>query len=143
MNFLKEIRYLFEWLEDNTLSTGALSLWFYLMHINNCCALPTLSGEWLWRVSFSVTNGRIENILNCSERQMMRYRKELEEKGRLCYKPGNKATVGSYTMRPLRPNVVAKAIAHVHSDKKTQVYVYDGTADGLLLMPKGKKAMDN
>lgn len=138
MNFLKEMRYFFEWLEDNTLSSGALALWFYLMHINNCCALPTLSGEWLWRVSFSVANGRIEKFLHCSERQMMRYRKELVAKSRLRYNPGSKAAMGSYTLLPLRPNVVAKAIAHVHSDKKTLVYVYDGTAEGLFLTPKGK-----
>ena len=35
MSFFKEIRYLFEWLEDHELSPGAFFLWVVLMVFNS------------------------------------------------------------------------------------------------------------
>lgn len=60
MSFFKELHYLFEWLEEHELTVGALSMWLVLMVFNNDCVLPTVSGEWLWRVMFSVANRRID-----------------------------------------------------------------------------------
>ena len=44
MNWIKEIKYFYDWLGDHALSHGAQVLWFYLMYRNNACALPTTSG---------------------------------------------------------------------------------------------------
>ncbi|QCT70583.1 hypothetical protein [Eubacterium maltosivorans] len=136
MSFFKEIRYLFEWLEDHALSSGAFSLWVVLMVFNSWCALLTTSGEWLWRVEFVIGNKRITDVMHCSERQMMRYRQELEDKGRIIYQKGNAKGAGIYTMVPLRPNVKPCEIKHVLSQKATMVYDYAGNPESFLLEPE-------
>ncbi|WP_133965471.1 hypothetical protein [Eubacterium limosum] len=139
MSFFKEIRYLFEWLEDHELSPGAFFLWVVLMVFNSWCALLTTSGEWLWRVEFIIGNKRIIDVMHCSERQMMRYRQELEVKGRIIYQKGSAQGAGIYTMIPLRPNVEPREIRHVLSEKVTMVYDYVGNPESFSLEP-GKDA---
>ena len=136
MSFFKEIRYLFAWLEDHELSPGAFFLWVVLMVINAGCALLTTSGEWLWRVEFGVANERITDVMHCSQRQMMRYRQELVEQGRIKYKKGNAGEAGVYTMIPLRPNVEPREIRHVLSERVTMVYDYAGNPASFSLEPE-------
>lgn len=133
MSFFKELHYLFEWLEEHELTVGALSMWLVLMVFNNDCALPTVSGEWLWRVTFSVANRRIMDLLHCSERQLIRYRCELIECGRIRYQKGTGGKAGVYTLVPLRPNVIARKLPHCLSDKTTLVYDYEGMEERMLM----------
>ena len=136
MSFFKEIRYLFAWLGEHKLSMGAFSMWVVLMVINSGCALLTTSGEWLWRVEFSVANERITGILDCSVRQLTRYRQELVEKGRIKYQNGKVREAGVYTMIPLRPNVIPREIKHALSEKTTMIYDYAGNPKSFSLEPE-------
>lgn len=106
MNWIKEIKYFYDWLGDHTLSHGAQALWFYLMYRNNACALPTTSGEWLWRVEFTVRVEHLEQALGCDYRSVIRYRKELAEAGLLKYQKAVKGRhPGIYTIIPFVKNL--------------------------------------
>lgn len=71
------------------------------MYRNNACALPTTSGEWLWRVEFTVRVEHLEQALGCDYRSVIRYRKELADAGRLKYQKAVKGRhPGIYTMIP-------------------------------------------
>ena len=67
---------------------------------------------------------------------MMRYRQELEDKGRIIYQKGSAQGAGIYTMIPLRPNVEPREIRHVLSEKETMVYDYAGSPESLSLEPE-------
>lgn len=99
MNFFKELEAFFEWMgeTETPISHSAALLWIYLLWRNNACALPTLQGQWLWRVQFYVRPELLERTLHTTYRNVARYRVELVNAGRLSYQNARPPSTWSRT----------------------------------------------
>ncbi|RWZ54564.1 DnaD domain protein [Halobacillus fulvus] len=86
MNFIKAINAFYDQQEYNPLSSGAISLWFGLMHVNNKAR---------WREEFSAPMTVLCMKTSMSESSIRKARQELVEKGYLTFvsRGGNQAPV--------------------------------------------------
>lgn len=131
MDFFKELSAFFEWMADTEkpLSHSAALLWIYLLWRNNACALPTLQGQWLWRVQFYVRPELLERTLHTTYRNVARYRAELAGAGRITYQNAiRNRSPGQYTLVPFAANVGPQSLTDL-AGRTAQVYVVKDQPD--------------
>lgn len=77
MNYIKEINSFYDWLEINSVSDSAITLWYALMHINN------KSG---WKGEFTVAISTLMGKTSLSKSSVIRARNQLKQLGRIDFK---------------------------------------------------------
>lgn len=89
MNYIKEINSFYDWLEINSVSDSAITLWYALMHINN------KSG---WKGEFTVAISTLMGKTSLSKSSIIRARNLLKQLGRIDFKErkGNQSCI--YTL---------------------------------------------
>lgn len=91
MNYIREINAFYDWLETNTISDSAISLWHALMHINN------KSG---WKTEFAVAISTLETKTGLKKDAVIRARNRLQQVGRITFKSRNGQQSAIYTIVP-------------------------------------------
>lgn len=89
MNYIKEIKAFYYWLELNPLPTGAIALWHALMAVNNMAA---------WAEEFTVANIVLQSKTGLSRQGLDKARNLLKQKGLIDYKKGTGNKAGTYKM---------------------------------------------
>ena len=136
MNYIREINAFYDWLETNKLSTGALSLWYALMHINNKTG---------WKNEFTVPISVLSVKTGLSPRAVTNARKELADVGRISWesKDGNHAA--QYRINSLVEQLqalYADSSSHSDSDNDTDS-ISDTAADTTTTLNKHKHKQNN
>lgn len=138
MNYIREINAFYDWLETNRLSTGAMSLWYALMHINNKTG---------WKNEFTVPISVLSFKTGLSPRAVTNARKELTEAGRIAWtsKDGNQAA--QYSINSLAEQLQA-LYADNTSDKMADKQTDNDTNKSsdnasILNKPKRKRKQNN
>lgn len=86
MNYIKEINSFYDWLETNSVSDSAITLWHALMHINNKTG---------WKVEFTVAVSTLQVKTSLSSSSLKRARNTLAQAGLIRWKQrgGNQSAV--------------------------------------------------
>ena len=92
MNYIREINAFYDWLETNTISDSAISLWHALMHINNKTG---------WKNEFSVAMSVLESKTGLKKDAIIRARKTLQKNGRISFKSRAGMQSAVYKIMPL------------------------------------------
>lgn len=121
MNYIAEIRALYDWIQTNPISADAQALWHELMYINNKCAV-CIDGIWLWRVEFTVSNQTLLSYLGFSRTQLDRMRNVLIQKGRIRYRKGKGNQCGMYQMIPFDAQYVAQTVTQSGTQVGVQLW---------------------
>ena len=91
MNYIREINDFYDWLETNTISDSAISLWHALMHINNKTG---------WKNEFSVAMSVLESKTGLKKDAIIRARKTLQKSNRISFKSRTGMQSAVYKMTP-------------------------------------------
>ena len=91
MNYIREINAFYDWLETNTISDSAISLWHALMHINNKTG---------WKNEFSVAMSVLESKTGLKKDAIIRARKTLQKSNRISFKSRSGMQSAVYKMTP-------------------------------------------
>lgn len=121
MNYISEIKALYDWTQTNPISADAQALWHALMYINNKCAI-CIDGIWLWRVEFTVSNQTLLSYLGFSRTQLDRMRNVLIQKGRIRYRKGKGNQCGMYQMIPFDAQYVAQTVTQSGTQVGVQLW---------------------
>jgi len=92
LNYIREINAFYDWLETNTISDSAISLWHALMHINNKTG---------WKNEFSVAMSVLESKTGLKKDAIIRARKTLQKSGRISFKSRTGMQSAVYKIMPL------------------------------------------
>lgn len=86
MNYIKEINSFYDWLETNSVSDSAITLWHAMMHINNKAG---------WKVEFTVASSVLCLKSGLSNSSFKRARNVLKQSGRIEWRErkGNQAAI--------------------------------------------------
>lgn len=86
MNYIKETKAFYDWLELNSISTSSIALWHALMHMNNKAG---------WINEFAVARSVLEMKTGLKKDALYNARNKLKQLGRIDFKErkGNKATI--------------------------------------------------
>lgn len=86
MNYIKEINSFYDWLETNSVSDSAITLWHALMHINNKAG---------WKVEFTVASSVLCLKSGLSNSSFKRARNILKQSGRIDWRErkGNQSAI--------------------------------------------------
>lgn len=86
MNYIKEINSFYDWLETNSVSDSAITLWHALMHINNKAG---------WKVEFTVASSVLCLKSGLSQSSFKRARNILKQSGRIEWRErkGNQSAI--------------------------------------------------
>lgn len=91
MNYLKEINSFYDWLETNSISDSAITLWHALMHINNRAG---------WITEFAVAISTLETKTGLKKGAIVRARLRLQQAGRIDFKSRTGQQSAIYTISP-------------------------------------------
>jgi hypothetical protein len=114
VNYIREIRAFYDWLEVNSLPTGAIALWYALMYINNKTG---------WSREFTVANIRLQSLTGLSRQGLDKARNHLIQRGLIEYDKGKGNQAGKYRLRSICQivgTVVDTIGAHQETQKETQ-----------------------
>ena len=89
MNYLTEINSFYDWLETNSISDSAITLWHALMHINNRAG---------WITEFTVAISTLETKTGLKKGAIVRARLRLQQAGRIDFKSRTGQQSAVYTM---------------------------------------------
>jgi hypothetical protein len=92
MNYIREINAFYDWLETNTISDSAISLWHALMHINNKTG---------WKNEFTVALSVLESKTGLKKDALIRARKTLQKTNRISFKSRTGMQSAVYKIMPL------------------------------------------
>lgn len=86
MNYIREINSFYDWLETNSVSDSAITLWHALMHINNKAG---------WKVEFTVASSVLCLKSGLSQSSFKRARNILKQSGRIEWRErkGNQSAI--------------------------------------------------
>lgn len=86
MNYIKEINSFYDWLETNSVSDSAITLWHAMMHINNKAG---------WKVEFTVASSVLCLKSGLSNSSFKRARNVLKQSGRIEWRErkGNQSAI--------------------------------------------------
>ncbi|MDK2824532.1 MAG: hypothetical protein PWP71_2450, partial [Clostridia bacterium] len=97
MNYIREINGFYDWLKYNTLSTGAIALWYALMSICNKAG---------WAEEFTVANVVLQSMTGLSRQGLDKARNQLIQKGVIEYKKGSGNQAGKYRLNSFECQIV-------------------------------------
>lgn len=112
MNYIKEIKAFYYWLELNPLPTGAIALWHALMAVNNMAA---------WAEEFTVANIVLQSKTGLSRQGLDKARNLLKQKGLIEYKKGTGNKAGTYKMNSVCQIVGTTVDTEVDTNVVTQL----------------------
>jgi len=126
MNYIREIRAFYDWLEVNSLPPGAIVLWHALMHINNKTG---------WSCEFTVANKMLESLTGLSRQGLDRARGLLIQRGLIEYTKGRGNKAGKYKIKSVCNIVgttVDTVVDTVVDTKRTQIDTQSGHSSSTL-----------
>jgi len=126
MNYIREIRAFYDWLEVNPLPPGVIALWHALMHINNKTA---------WSCEFTVANKMLESLTGLSRQGLDRARGLLIQRGLIEYTKGRGNKAGKYKIKSvcnIVGTVVDTPVDTVVDTKRTQTDTQSGHSSSTL-----------
>jgi DnaD/phage-associated family protein len=124
MNYLKEINAFNDWLLLNSLSTGAIALWYQIMAINNKAG---------WAEEFTVANLTLQSLTGLSRQGLERARNSLVQKGLIEYKKGTSNKAGKYKVISFECKKIGTGVGTVVGTNRAQEQAQSGHSGSTLI----------
>ena len=141
MNYIKEINSFYDWLETNSVSDSAITLWHAMMHINNKAG---------WKVEFTVASSVLCLKSGLSNSSFKRARNVLKQSGRIEWRErkGNQAAIYNLISFAVQYEPQTEPQSEPQSEPKTvpqsePINKLNKTKQNLLLEKEAKEYLSN